>query len=59
MINEAYLAWIRRLVEDSRSGVWPSVAEGIVLPTELGRGVLVDELIGDEDGPGWGPKPDD
>lgn len=53
MTTDGYLAWIRALVADSRSGEWPWTAEGLMrrVAGEEGRGVLVSELLGDEDGP--------
>lgn len=54
MISDAYLAWIRGLIADVRSGEWPWTSETLMRRAagEEGRGVLVSELIGDEDGPG-------
>jgi hypothetical protein len=59
VISNAYLAWIRMQAgagpaEDSRSGEWPWTAEGLMrrVTGEEGRGVLMEELLGDEDGPG-------
>lgn len=54
IVNDGYLAWIRALAADVRSGEWPWTGEGLMrrVAGEEGRGVLVSELIGDEDGPG-------